>query len=99
MKGKLIRVLLFFGLTPQDLKYAVRNFVLVFLPLFGTAALGWLHEWTQWAPGKPVPDYAPLAAAAVSGTAAGITAVFTVLWRAVEGKLGKGMLRPDPPKR
>lgn len=93
------RFLLFFGLTKQDVLMAIRNFVLVFLPLFGTAALGWLNEWTKWAPGTPVPDWKPLAAAAVAGVAAGVVSAFTLLWRGVEGKLGKGFLRPNPPKR
>lgn len=98
MKRWIITLLALFGLTPQDVKYAVRNFILVFLPLFGTAALGWLNELTKWSPGRPFPDYQVLAAAAVTATAAGLVAAFTLLWRAVEGKLGKAMLRPNPPK-
>lgn len=92
------RALAFFGLVPQDIKMAVRSAVFTFLGLFVPGALGWLNAWTQWAPGRPYPDFAPVAAAAVAGVAAGVTAVITLIWRAIEGKSGKGFLRPNPPK-
>lgn len=93
------KFLAIFGLDRQDVKYAVRSFLLVFLPIFATAALGWLNELTQWSPGRPFPDYQPVAAAVVSATAAGLVAVFTLIVRGIEGKAGKAILRPNPPKK
>jgi hypothetical protein len=92
------RALALFGLTPQDVKYAIRSFVFSFLGLFVPGVLGWLTTWTQWAPGQPYPDFAPVAAAAVAAVAGASVALVTLIWRGVEGKFGKAALRPNPPK-
>ena len=92
------RVLAVVGLTPQDVKYALRSWVFGFLGLFIPGALGWLNELTKWAPGRPFPDYQILAAAAVAAVAGASVALLTLIWRAVEGKTQKGFLRPNPPK-
>lgn len=99
MRRRVARVLALFGLDAQDVRYAVRSFLLVFVPTFSFAAIGWLNDLTQWAPGQPFPDAGVLAAAAVSATASGLVAVFTLVVRGLEGKAGKGILRPDPPRR
>lgn len=99
MMMELVRkVLSVFGLVPADVKYAVRSFVFAFLGLFLPILLGWLNDWTQWAPGKPVPDLHALGAAAVSAVAGACVAVVTLVVRAIEGKSGKALLRPNPPK-
>jgi hypothetical protein len=99
MRWKIIRVLAFFGLEPQDVKYAIRSFLLAFFPLFIPGALGWLNDWTQWAPGRPYPDFAPVAAGLVAAVVAGVVAVFTLIVRGIEGKFGLALLRPNPPQR
>jgi hypothetical protein len=92
------KFLAIFGLTTQDLKYALRSFIFSFLGLFIPGALGWLNDWTQWAPGRPYPDFAPLAAAAVAAVAGASVATVTLIVRGIEGKTGKAALRPNPPK-
>lgn len=99
MKLKLARVLAVFGLDFQDVKYAIRSFLLAFFPLFIPGAMGWLNAWTQWAPGRPYPDFAPVAAALVAGVVAGVVAAFTLIVRGIEGKFGLALLRPNPPKK
>jgi hypothetical protein len=92
------RALALLGLTGQDVKMAVRSFVFTFLAVFVPGALGWLHAWTEWSPGRPYPDFSAVAAAAVAGVVAAATGVLTLIVRAIEGKTGKGFLRKNPPK-
>lgn len=93
------RFLAFLGLTTQDVKMAVRSFVFAFLGILVPGLLDWLNELTKWAPGRPFPEVATLGLLVIAATAAGFTAVVTLVWRAVEGKSGKGFLRPNPPRR
>lgn len=87
------------GLDTQDIKYGFRVWLFSFIGLFVPGALGWLNEWTKWSPGRPYPDFAPLAAAAVAAVAGACITVVTLIVRAIEGKTGKGLLRPDPPQK
>lgn len=98
MTGVVARFLTLFGLTGQDVKMALRSFVFTFLAVFVPGALGWLHAWTEWSPGRPYPDFSAVAAAAVAGVVAAATGVLTLIVRAIEGKTGKGFLRKNPPK-
>jgi len=97
--SKLTKFLAFFGLDVQDIKHVLRVWLFSFLGLFIPGALGWLHEWTQWSPGRPYPDFAPVAAAAVAAVAGASIAVVTLIVRGIEGKTGHALLRPNPPPK
>lgn len=86
------------GLTVQDIKYAIRSALFAFLAVFIPGALGWLNTVTEWLNDttKPIPDWHTLGALVGAAAVAGFTAVLTLVWRAVEGKTGKALLRPNP---
>lgn len=101
MKKYLLLTLAYLGLTPQDIKYAVRNFVLAFAGVFFPGVLGWLHGVSAALSDstKPVPDWHVLGALAASAVVAAFISLVTLIVRALEGKLGKAFLRPNPPRR
>lgn len=88
----------FLGLRVVDVKMAVRSGVFTGLAILVPGLLGWLTEWTKWAPGRPFPDTQALGVLAIAAVAAAAAAVLTAVWRAVENQLGKGFLRANPPK-
>lgn len=89
------------GLTTQDVKYAIRSFVFAFLAVFLPGALGWLNTVSEWLNDstRPIPDWHALGALVAAATVAAFTALVTLVWRAVEGKIGKRALAPNPPPR
>jgi hypothetical protein len=97
----IIRLLAIFGLDLQDVKYVIRNFALAFAAVFVPGVLGWLNTVSQWLNDstKPVPSWHALGALVAAATVAGFVALFTLVLRAVEGKFGKALLRPNPPKK
>lgn len=82
---------------------ALRTFIITFLALFIPSLLGWLNDLLNWAngtgEGNPFPSYDTLEKAAISATAAGLIALVNWVWNAVEDGIGKGMLRPVPPRQ
>lgn len=81
---------------------ALRTFIISFFALWIPLLIGFLQELTNWANGHgrtPFPDMSALKYGAVSAACAAVIALINWLWNAIEDGLGKGMLRPVPPKK
>lgn len=94
-------------MSGDAVRRAVRTFVIAFFGLFIPGALGFLNDVTAWATSggqRPFPDMHSVAFLGVAALAAGLIAIFNLLWNWIEDMTGKGLLRtpqtrtqPGPP--
>lgn len=84
-------------MSTDSLKRALRVFLKSALALFVPGLLGWLNDLTSWAKGEgatPFPDAHGLAYLGVTAITAGVIALVSLLWDAVENATGVTVLRP-----
>lgn len=88
-------------LQSEDVRRAVRTFLMAFLTLFIPGLLGWLYEITKWAAEEgstPFPDAKGIAYLGVAAIVAACISVVNLVWNAIESATGKGFLRSVPPR-
>lgn len=85
-------------MTTDSLKRALRVFLKSALALFVPGLLGWLNDLTSWAKGEgatPFPDAHGLAYLGVTAITAGVIALVSLVWDAIENATGVTVLRPS----